>query len=48
MSLTARCKLPNNNAQYRACSSERLSRPVDALRTRRLSGDFDSDKLSFR
>lgn len=30
----ARCKFPNSNAQYRDCSSERLSRgPVDALRT---------------
>lgn len=30
----ARCKFPNSRAQYRAWSSDRLSRgPVDALRT---------------
>lgn len=29
----ARCKFPNRSAQYRACSSDRLSRgPVEALR----------------
>lgn len=32
--LTDLCKLPNNKAQYLAISSEFLSRPVDAERSR--------------
>lgn len=31
--LTARCRSPNSSAQYRARSSDRLSRPAEAERS---------------
>lgn len=39
----ARCRFSNNSAQYRACNSDFLSRPVEALRRTRLDDDDEDD-----